>query len=364
MVTIPTIAEIRDQILDDIESANTSKTLLPKAVWRILATALAGVQYLAYKLGLWVYNQIFTLTMDEAALLLRTSEYGIVRTPATIWKGTGTATGTDGTIIADGKILTYNNFAYEIITGGTISGGVATVTLKSLTSGDDLNRAISDELNWSTPQTGLVSVLTIASTTQEAEDQESIADLRIRLLNRQRNQPQGGAYADFIGWALEVAGIAEAFVDRPSPGFVNVYPLTDEALPADRIPSGAKLTEVEDQKNDDHTYPFGRPVNALAMTELVFNVELSNLSPDSAGLRVLIETAIDDYLYSRRPQQYTDDPDPINEVSAGEIVGKAIAAGAKQITVVLKNAGGSDISDTGYELTISELAEPGTKTWV
>lgn len=363
MVTIPTIPELRDMILDDIESADTSKNLLPLAVWRILATAIAGVQYLAYKLALWLYEQIFTLTMSEEALIKRASEYGITRNPAQIWKGTATATGTDGTIIASGKIATYNSYAYEIVTGGTISGGTATVTLKSLTAGDDLNRAVSDELGWSTPQTGLDLVLTIASTTQEAEDQETIANLRIRLLNRQRNQPQGGAYADFIGWALEVAGIAEAFVDRPTPGYVNVYPLTDEALPADRIPSGAKITEVEDYINADTRYPFGRQATVLAMTELVFNVDLSNLSPDSAALRTTIETAIDDYLYSRRPQQYSDDPDPINEVSAGEIVGKAIAAGAKQITVVLKNAGGSDISDTGYELEISELAEPGTYTW-
>jgi len=301
--------------------------------------------------------------MDETALLLRTSEYGIIRTPATIWQGTGTATGIDGTIISSGKIATYNSFAYEVVTGGTISGGTATVTLKSLTAGDDLNRAISDELNWSTPQTGLDSILTIATTTQEAEDEESIADLRIRLLNRQRNQPQGGAYPDFIGWALEVAGIAECFVERPTPGYVNVYPLTDEDDPVDRIPSAPKLTEVEDHINDDHTYPFGRPATAIAMTELVFNVDFSNLSPDSSELRALIETATDDYLYSRRPQQYSDDPDPINEVSAGEIVSAAVAVGAKQITVVLKNAGGTPITDTGYELEISELAEPGTYTW-
>lgn len=363
MVTIPTIAEIKQQILDDIESADTSKNLLPKAVWRILATALAGVQYLAYKLALWLFEQIFTLTMSEAALVKRASEYGITRTPATIWQGTGTATGIDGTVIASGKIATYNNFAYEIITGATISGGTATVTLKSLEKGDDLNRAVSDELGWSTPLTGLDSVLTIASTTQEAEDEESVAALRIKLLNRQRNQPQGGAFADFIGWALEVAGIAEAFVERPTPGYVNVYPLTDEADPVDRIPSAPKLTEVEDFINSDTRYPFGRPATVIAMTELVFKVDFSNLSPDSAGLRTLIETATDDYLYSRRPQQYTDDPDPINEVSAGEIVGQAIAAGAKQITVVLKNAGDVDISDTGYELEISELAEPGTYTW-
>ena len=363
MKTIPTIDELTEQILDDIESADTSSTLLPRAVWRILARAMAGVQYLCYKLGLWLYNQIFTSLMDDDAVITRATEYGLTRTPATIWKGTGTATGTDGTLIAAGKLCTYEDSAYEVLSDVTILGGTATVSLKALTAGEDYAREVADELSWSTPQSGLDAELTIASTTQEAEDQETISALRARLLSRQRNQPQGGAIPDFIKWSLEVSGIAEAFIDRPSPGYVNVYPLADVDDPADRIPSSAKLTEVEDYINDDHRYPFGRPADVLEMDELTFSVELSNLSPDSAALRATIETAIDSYLYSRRPQQYDDDPDPINEISAGEIVAQAIAAGAKQITVVLKNAGGSDISDTGYELEIDELAVPGTKTW-
>ncbi len=71
-------------------------------------------------------------------------------------------------------------------------------------------------------------------------------------------------------WAEEVPGIGEAFTFRPAPGFVNVFPLTDEIDPVDRIPSSGLLTQVQDYINNDRRYPFGRPAAALAgaLTEL------------------------------------------------------------------------------------------------
>jgi len=364
MVTIPTIAEIKADILADIESSDTTSSLLPVSVWDILATAMAGAQYLLYKMGLWLYNQIFTLTMDEDALTNRAAEFGIVQTPAVIWQGTGTATGTDGTIIAAGKICTIDSLAYEVTAPATISGGSIAVTLQSLEAGDIVNRNNLDELTWSTPQIGLDSICTIASTTQTGEDEESFTDFKTRILNRQRNKPQGGAIPDFNQWATEVAGIAENFTFRPAPGFVNCFPLTDDDDPANRIPSGAKLTEVADYINDDTRYPFGRPAIVIAFTELNFDVDFTNLTPDNATVRASIETATENYIYARRPQQFEDEPNPINLISAGEITAEAVAAGAINITVTLKNAGGGDITDTGYELDDSELSVPRTLSWV
>jgi len=170
MVTIPTIAEIKADILADIESADTTTPLLTVAVWNILATAMAGAQYLLYKLGAWLYDQIFTITMTEESLTRRAAEFGLSRTPAVIWQGTGTATGTDGTIISQGKLCTIDSLAYEVLADVEISGGSIAVSLKSLEAGDNVNRNNGDELQWSTPQTGLDSICTIASTTQTGED--------------------------------------------------------------------------------------------------------------------------------------------------------------------------------------------------
>jgi uncharacterized phage protein gp47/JayE len=364
MKTIPTITEIRDQILDDIEGASTSYPLLPKAAWIILATAMAGAQYLLYRFGLWLYYQIFTGSMDDDALAARGSEYGITRTPAQKWRGTATATGTDDTVIPAGSLWQKAGYVYTNLTAQTISGGTATLSLESLEAGDDVDLDVSDEVKIVTPQTGVDEVATIATDTQAGEDIESLSDYRARILFQQRNKPQGGAIPDFISWSTEVAGIAEAFIDRPSPGYVNVYPLTDDPDPANRVPGAPKLTEVEDHINDDHTYPFGRQATALAMTELDFDIDIANLSPNTAAMKAAIETALDTYMFARRPQQYSDELTPLDKVSAAEITAEAINAGATNATVTLKNAGGGDITSSGYELDINELSVLRTLAWV
>jgi uncharacterized phage protein gp47/JayE len=364
MVTIPTIAELKAQILADIVASDTTSTLLPVSVWNVLAGAMAAAQKLQYILAQWLYKQIFTLTMDEDALTARGAELGLVRGVASEWKGIATATGVDGTIIASGKLCTFEGLAYQTTAAAEITGGSISVPVKSLGTGDTQNRSNGDLLSFSTPQTGLNGECTVASTTQEAQAAETKPSFRSKILARQRNKPQGGAIPDFNQWAKEVPGIDENFTFRPAPGFVNVYPLTDELLPANRIPSGTLLTAVETYINDDHRYPFGRAAVAIAFTEIEFDVDFTNLTPNTAAVRAAIDTATENYIYERRPQQYADDPDPINKISAGEITAEAIAAGATNITVTLKNAGGSDISASGYTLQDSELSVPRTLSWL
>ncbi len=363
MVETPTIAQLKAQILADLEASDTTSALLPVSVWDILASVMAAAQKLLYILGQWLYKQIFTLTMDDDALTARGAEFGLVQGVAITWKGTATATGVDGTIIAAGKLCTYNDLAYEVETATEITGSSVSVALLSLGTGDTQNRNNGDDLSWSTPQTGLDAVCTVASTTQEAQDAETKASFRSEVLARQRNKPQGGAIPDFNQWAKEVPGIAESFTYRPAPGFVNVFPLTDEPDPVDRIPSPALLTQVQEYINDDFRHPFGRESTVLAFDELDFDVDFTNLTPNTASIREAIETAVNAYIYARRPQQFEDDTNPINKISAGEITAEAIAAGATNITTVLKNAGGSDISASGYTLEDDELSVPRTITW-
>jgi len=85
------------------------------------------------------------------------------------------------------------------------------------------------------------------------------------------------------------------------------------------------------------------------------------LSPDTAPVKTAIETAIEAHLYSRRPKQYSDEPDPRDVISAARLSAIAVSAGAEVATVTLKTAGGSTITD--YELDINELAKLRTLTW-
>jgi hypothetical protein len=103
-------------------------------------------------------------------------------------------------------------------------------------------------------------------------------------------------------------------------------------------------------------------VSAVAFTELDFDVDIANLSPNTAAVRTAIESAIETYMYARRPLQYDDQPDDKSVISAAEITNIAVNSGAKVATVTLKNAGGSSI--TSYTLDDDELAVLRTLSWV
>ncbi len=363
MKTYPTITEIQAQIISDIESkTGQSVPLLSKAVFRVISYALAGAVYLLYRFGAWAYYQIFTVYADREGLIAKGAEYGITLNPAQGWEGTATATGTDGTVIAVGTLYSYNSNVYRVTEEETIASSTATISLQSLETGDAVNLDDSTVINLVSPQTGLDSTATVTATTQTAEDEEDIEDFRTRILNRQQNLPQGGAIADYVQWALEVSGISEAYAFSPDPGFVNIYPLTDDDDPANRVPDAPKLAEVEAYVGSDLRKPLGAQIAALAFDELDFDVDIANLSPDSAAIRAAIETAIESYMYERRPQQYEDEVNLKHKVSAGEITKIAIDAGAQVATITLKNAGGSPI--TSYTLEDDELAVLRALTWL
>lgn len=360
-MNIPTIAEIRNQILSDIQTGLGLSSPLPsRSVWGVLATALAGVIHLLYRFGFWAYQQIFTSTADEQALILRASEYGLTRTPAQSFRGTATCTGVNDTNIPSGTLFQVNGIVYASQALAIVSGGTATITIESLEPSRLSNREIGDEITLVNPLAGLNNISTIASIIQAGEDAEPIEDFRRRLANRQAFQPQGGAIPDYVLWATEVPGISEAYPTQPTPGVVNVYPI---ATGTPRIPTSGKLTEVTNYLNEDVRRPLGPvTIQALAFTDIEFDVDISGLQPNNAQTQSDIEDALEAYFLSRRPQIYTDEVNPRDVISQSDVTREVANAGARVATVVLKNAGGTPIAS--YTLDPNELAVLRTLTWV
>lgn len=357
---IPTIEEIKDQIKTDIES-ETSKTApaLSVTVWKIIATAFSAPFRLVYKYVDWVYRQIFTRTADREALILQGDEFGLRPTAATRWIGEVIFTGSNGSTIASGATLTANSIIYRTTEGGTISGGSVTLEVESVERGSSTQLESGNTLSSTSPIAGVDSIATVDSVTQNASDAESTEAFRTRLLTRKRLKPQGGSIPDYILWALEVAGISYAYVDRPQGGFINIYPLTNDPDPANRIPDAAKLTEVEDYVSDTSRRPLNANVAAVAFTELEFDVTISNLFPDTSALRSAITSQIEEYLYAARPRQFADDTDTTEVISASDIATLATLAGAEALTVDLRIQP-ADTSLSSYTLQAGELAIPGT----
>jgi uncharacterized phage protein gp47/JayE len=361
MITTPTISQIRDQIIADIEG-KIGQTIpaMPKAFFRVLATALAGVVSLLYRFAGWAYAQIFPQTADAEALVRIGEQYGIVRLPAVAAELTATATGTNTTNIPAGTLWQKDGVVYQQTAAATVSGGSATITVEALTAGDAGNLDNGAVLAIATPLAGLDGTATVASTVTTGVDAESLTAYRTRVLTRLQQRPQGGAAADYIGWALEVPGIAKAFAFNTAAGEVTVYPLI--ALSGTRIPAGPKLTEVEDYLNDTVRRPLCANVLAAAMTERTFTLTVTTLQPNTTPIKNAITAALADYLLGRFPQQYADEANPTNMVVRSLIAAEAIAAGATIFEATLYIDGsGSPI--TYHQLADDELAKLGTITW-
>ncbi len=360
-VTIPTVAAIRAQIVADIEGRiGTAVPILPKAFVRVLAVALAGLLSGIYRYAAWVYKQIFPATADEAALILKGEEYGVTRLAAVRWDGTATATGTAGTLIPSGTLWTLAGLVYSQKADATIAGGGSiAVSLECLTAGIAGNPDALDEFAIVTPLADVDSTAVYLATVIEGEDEEDIEDYRTRVLERIREQPQGGAAADYVGWAREVAGVVKAFAFRTGAGYVTVYPL-QAVTGVSRIPAAGKITEVQDYVGAVERRPMCANVLAAAMDELGVDFTITGLDPTDADTQDAIESALQTYLYAAYPLQYPDEPGATNIVSVAAAWAIIAAAGATASAVTMLVDGNPA---TAYTLADDEIVTLGTVTW-
>ena len=271
--------EITNMILSDINSSQGSTVShLSKSFVKILAIAYAGGLSLLFRLAQWLEPQIFTQTMGENALIRRGEQFGLSKTPAKSWIGMATATGTDSTIIPAGTLWSSSGRAYSTIATVRISGGITSLIIESLEKGEALNLSNGTLLQITSPIDGLDKIAMVTATTQSGTAEETTEFFRSRILNRQQTTPRGGSYADWIFWATEVSGIGEAFVSRPGDGFVNVYPITDETDPADRIPDSALIAIVQAYLEDNARCPIrAAAVTVITPTEIEFDVDITGV---------------------------------------------------------------------------------------
>ena len=124
-------------------------------------------------------------------------------------------------------------------------------------------------------------------------DLESDDLLRGRVLFRKRNPPQGGAPADYVGWAMEVPGVTRVFVERlwSGAGSVRVFPLTD-GLTVNGIPTAGTITAV--QAVMAVKAPAGAAVTVTAPTAQAINITVTSLSPNSTAVQTAVVAEIAD----------------------------------------------------------------------
>jgi len=365
MANIPTVQEIKDQVLSDIESeTSVNSPSLPVSVLSIIALAVAGALFQVYKFAQWIRRQIFVISADDDAVFARGNEYGIDPTPATKGRYTATITGAiAGTNIPAGTIFTRGNFAYEVIALAVVDiAGAATITIEPLDFGFAPNLAISDVIDLSTPVSGLPGTATVATVIQSGSNAESLEAYKQRIISRQQTPPQGGSVPDYVQWSTEVPGIVEAYPFRVGPGIV-VYGITDDNTDeTTRIPDSSKRTELQNYLNDPRRKPMNDNITVQPQTNVGFVVTAQNLVPNTADLKQLIENAISDYLLQRRPNLYPDDPIRLDNITESDIYAIASLSGARSVELSVTLVDTTPV--VNYNLDDDELAFLDSIVWV
>lgn len=365
MKEIPTIEEIRDNILSNIKSKlYTEKAGIPmleRSVWKILATAFSGIISNCYQNSRYIYRQLFTATADLDSLEFKGEQYGIFLKQGTKTTLTVQFTGEANSKIPKNTQLIFLDSVYLTDDLYIISeNGLTLGKITSVETGEKSVKAIGETINIMTPVAGVSEIAVVVEILKKGKNAETVDSFRNRIQTFERSRPQGGAIPDFINWSLEVDGVIKTFVERSNtkPRIVTVYPLA--AITGDgRLPDNIKLKEVESYLNDPVRCP---PciVEAKKMKELVVDITVNSLQPATNSLKEIIKVSFENYLYGLYPSQYIYEENVKNFLDNSGLMATALLSGASAIDLDITITGGRT---SPYQLKINEIAKLGDVIW-
>lgn len=369
MKQIPTLKEIRDNILSDIKtelySDKAQSVMLVRSVWFVFATVYAAVLKSCYEFARYMYRQIFTSTADEESLELRGQQYGIYRKKG---KNTVFLVKVKGEAFAEipqNSQLIHDDYIYLTKSKTKLDiAGEGKAEIISTIIGNDTILPEGETLTFISPIANIDSNAVVEKTIEEGEEEEAIETLRNRIQTYERTRPQGGAVPDFILWTTEVPEIADAMILRATQDdrTVTVYPIADEST-GSRIPDEKKLQEVLDYVSDEKRCP---PciVKVKAPVELTIDITVRNLSPFTDASKTKLENAWSNFLKTKKPKQYTNDNDVDNLIDKATLISTALLNDIRTLDIDSISIVDEPSVSVPYVLKIGELVKLGTVTYV
>lgn len=322
MITIPTLSELRTQILTALEAeyGDTVPTF-GKVFLRAFANVQAAKMKLYYLAIAKLQKNIFADTADRESLGGTLERFGRIKLgrnpfPAQAGEYSVAVTGTIGSVIKANATFKSNddslNPGYMFILDSEfeLTTSPDTITLRALTAGTDSRLQAGDELTATAPISGVNSLVTILEETTEPQAAEDIEEYRTKVLDAYKLEPQGGSGSDYRIWSADAQGVLRVY-PYAKDGASNEINLFVEATIEDSTdnkgtPTAGILQEVEEvvEFDPDETLPITergrRPlgvfqVHYLPITPLDVDIEIA----DFVGLTEDIETIISDALEER-----------------------------------------------------------------
>jgi uncharacterized phage protein gp47/JayE len=304
----PNLRDVRSTVRDNIRGTLPgADALVPNSVLRVLSDVQGGLCHLTLQYIDWLALQLLPDTA-EVEWLDRHGQIWLVnadgttgRKLATLAQGTiNIIASTGGIIIPAATQFTTTTVNYETLAEAVtaFNSGAVPVEVRALDSGTVGNLPEGTALNVVGVE-GITSAVSVDVT--GGVDTESDDDLRIRVLERIRQPPQGGAAHDFVRWAKATSGCTRAWVYPLEMGIgtVTVRVMFDD-LRADNdgFPLEQDLGAVEGYI--DTVRPVAvKDFWVLAPLKQRIQFYIYDLIPDTPETRAAIETSVRDMLFNR-----------------------------------------------------------------
>lgn len=328
MITIPTLKELYDGILADLETEfNVTIPVFGKNFLRIMAAVQAGKLKLYYLAIGNIQKNIFADTADAESKGGTLERWGRIKLgrnpfPATAGQYTIEITGEIGATIAASTTFKSDDTAtnpgklYVLDSLYTLIAETDSITVRALEAGLDSQLEIGDTVTATAPIANVESQGTVTVETVEPIAAEEIEEYRRKVLAAFRLETQGGAATDYRIWAADAQGVQQVYPYAKS-GAANEINLYVEATVADSydgdgVPTQAILDEVEDvvEFNPDTTLELNergrRPlgvfeIHYLPVTPLVVSIVIDGLLNSTTAIETIIQNELKDIVDAVRP---------------------------------------------------------------
>jgi len=283
--TTPTISEIEQRVLSDINNAlpgqNASIRFTPL---NALAQALIGSVYELYGFQEFIARQTNVLDCEDENLDKWGNTFGIIRKIPTYASGTVTFSGLAASPIPAGTVVqSASGLQFATTASYVIGAGSVVANVKALDVGVDYNYSAGTSLSLVSSLSGINTAVTVISTfggTSAETDDEYRARIKLRI----QNPPMGGNKTDYIQWALSQPGVTRAwsYPLEGGAGTVTVRFVMDETY-SNGIPVSGDVTSMQTYLNT--VKPITATVVAAAPTPVSLNITVTGLSPNTTEVK-------------------------------------------------------------------------------
>ncbi|MCW9699708.1 baseplate J/gp47 family protein [Avibacterium sp. 20-129] len=301
MYQIPTLEDVRSEILRDIQSLEPTADVEVDSDYYVRASALASCAVGLYAHQNWIVRQYFPDTADSEYLEMHAKLRNIYRKNATYASGSLKVFGTVGSVIQEGLQVKYGELFYLTKTTGVIGDDSSTIVkVTALATGVASNVKAESKALLTAPPVGISTDCLLLSDVTGGTMAESDSSLLARLLERIRRPPSGGNKNDFRQWAESMDGVTSAFVYplRRGEGTVDIAITSGDTVPSDEIVQAtqAYIDEVRPvtAKSVHVLKPIEKKVNFDIKVQLDTDTTLANVKAE-------IENALSNYFLSLKP---------------------------------------------------------------